>query len=93
MGGVLQCRLDTSVCHLLVNNLNQLNKRILWCELQQWANRKAEYKKIQLCAMTFVCPFLWCYRVFHELKYVEKLREHVEGVMDENFHCAGSIIT
>ena len=36
---------------------------------------------------------LWCYRVFHEIKHVEKLREHVEGAMDENGHCTGSIST
>ena len=47
---------------------------------------------------------LWFYRVFHELKNVEKLREHAkgvmgkvrehaDGVMDKNGHCAGSIST
>ena len=34
---------------------------------------------------------LWCYHKFHEVKYVEKLREHVEVVMDKKNHCAGSI--
>ena len=39
-------------------------------------------------------PFcLWCYCAFHEVKHVEKLREHVKGVMDKNGHCAGSIST
>ena len=49
-----------------------------------------------------VSLFLWCYYEFHEVKHVEKLREyvegamdnireHVEGVIDKNGHCAGFI--
>ena len=47
---------------------------------------------------------LWCYREFHEVKHVDdlrehiegvvdKVREHVEGVMDLNGHCEGTIST
>ena len=36
---------------------------------------------------------LWCYRAFYEVKHVNKLRENVEGVIDKNGHCAGSIRT
>ena len=40
------------------------------------------------CCMHF---WFWCYREFHEVKHLEKLREQVEGMTDENGHCAGSI--
>ena len=40
-----------------------------------------------------VTLFLWCYRTFRAVKHAEQLREHLEGVMDENGHCAGYIST
>ena len=36
---------------------------------------------------------LWRFLVFDEVKHVEKLREHAEGVMDKSDHCAGFIST
>ena len=91
MGGTLQCQLDTSLRHLPYDNLNQLKKRSLRCALHRWTNRKAEFKKSNDVQGLSCVPFLWYYRAFHEVKHVEKLREHVKVVMDKNGHCAGSI--
>ena len=49
--------------------------------------------KIMMCKDYCVNLCFWCYCVFHEVKQVEKMREHIEGVMDENGHCAGFIST
>ena len=40
-----------------------------------------------------MCHPHYFYTSFKEVKYFEKLREHVEGVMDKNGHIAGSIST
>ena len=36
---------------------------------------------------------LWCYHAFNEVKHVEKLGEHVEGLLDKNVDSAVSIST
>ena len=77
MCSALRCWIDTSICHLPYNNLDQLNKRSLWCALQQCANRKSEYKSIRMCKDCHVYLYLWCYRAFHEVKHFEKLKAYM----------------
>ena len=49
------------------------------------------YKNIMRCKDYCVPFWLWYYRAFDEVKHLEKLREQVEGVTDENGKCAGFI--
>ena len=54
---------------------------------------KQNIENLMMYKYCHVTLFLWCYREFREVKHAEKLMEHVEGVIYENGHCAGSIRT
>ena len=46
-----------------------------------------------MCEKFRVSICLCCYLVFHEMKHVEKLGEHLEEVIDKNRHCAGYVLS
>ena len=104
MGGAFRCQLYTSLHHLPYENLNQLKKRSLCCAIHWWANIKSESKKsndFQGLSCVYLFVVLPCIsrseNVENLREYVNgvigKVREHAQGVMDKNDHCAGSTST